>query len=143
MVMAGWMAPHVLPLRAETVPADGRDWTATHRLRVDCGCSAEVFRHLAARGVEQGWRERVHLNQPQPEWTAVLRRAGFEVAVSAVRSGPRLALTDPGGRTWQGGYAQRRPQPGVALEDVNIMRVFHAGGDPERMPAYGCASNNL
>lgn len=141
-LMAWWMAPHVLPLRAETLPENSPFWTATHLLRVDCGCSAEVFRHLMARGVEPGWREQVHLNRPQGEWTDALRRAGFEVAVSTVRSGPRLALADPAGRTWQGGYSRRRPQAGVPLEDLSIMRVFHAGGDPTRVPAYGCAGNN-
>jgi len=141
VVTAWWMAPHVLPLRAETIPGESRDWTATHLLRVDCGCSAEVFRHLAARGVQPGWRERVHLNRPQPEWTGALRRAGFEVAVTTVRSGPRLALAAPSGRTWQGGYAMHRPQPGVALKDLSTMRTFHAGSDPDRVPAYGCAGN--
>jgi hypothetical protein len=143
VVMAWWMAPHVLPLRAETIRVDVPGWTATHLLRVDCGCSAEVFRHLAGRGVQPGWRERVHLNRPQPEWSEALRRAGFEVDVSMVRAGPRLALTDPAGRTWQGGYAKVRPQPGVVLEDLSMMRIFHAGGEPNRVPAYGCASNNL
>lgn len=143
VVTAGWMAPHVLPLRAETVPTGSREWTATHLLRVDCGCSAEVFRHLAARGAQSGWRERVHLNRSQPAWTKELRRAGFEVVVTTVRTGPRLALTDPHGRTWQGGYAKHRPQAGVALEDLATMRTFHAGSGPHRVPAYGCASNEI
>jgi hypothetical protein len=142
VVTAWWMAPHVLPLRAETIPAASREWTATHSLRVDCGCSAEVFRHLSGRGAQPGWRERVLLNRPQPEWTTALHDAGFEVVVTTVRSGPRLALSDPSGRTWQGGYAKQRPQLGVELEDLSLMRSFHAGSDPNRLPAYGCASNN-
>jgi hypothetical protein len=142
-VTAWWMAPHVLPLRAESVPGVAREWTATHLLRVDCGCSAEVFRHLSARGAQTGWRERVHLNRPQPEWSDALQRAGFEVVVTTVRTGPRLALADPSGRTWQGGYAKHRPQPGVTLEDLSTMRIFQAGSAPNRVPAYGCASNEL
>ncbi len=143
LVTAWWMAPHVLPLRADTVATESRAWTATHLLRVDCGCSAEVSRHLVTRGAQSGWRERVYLNRPQAEWTRALQHAGFEVAVMAVRSGPRLALTDPAGRTWQGGYSKHRPQPGVTLEDLPTMRTFFAGHDPDRVPAYGCASNNL
>ena len=140
-ILAGWMVPHTLPLRAIAMPIQSTPWTATHLLRTDCDCSAAVYRHLIARRARPDWQENVHLNLPRPEWIPPLERAGFRVEVTGVRSGPRLVLNGPSGQRWQGGYAPRRPRPGVALEDLASMQSFRAGRPPGPIAAYGCATN--
>jgi len=146
VILATWMAPHVLPLRAAAMPPSISDstsqWTANHHLRIDCDCSAAVYRHLIARRARPDWDEIVQLNLPRPEWILPLQRAGFRVEVTGVGSGPRLVLHGPSGQTWQGGYAPRRPRPGLALEDLASMHSFRAGSHLASVPAYGCASNN-
>lgn len=143
MILATWMAPHALPLRAATMPvSNATTWTATHQLRIDCDCSAAVYQHLLDRRADPGWNEIVHLNRARPEWIAPLHKAGFHVEITSVRSGPRLVLTGPAGQFWQGGYAPRRPRRGLALEDLSIMQSFRVGRNLASMPAYGCASSN-
>ena len=146
VILATWMAPHVLPLRAVAMPSPRSDstsqWIANHHLRIDCDCSAAVYRHLIARRARPDWDEIVQLNLSRPEWIPPLQRAGFRVEVTGVRSGPRLVLHGPSGQTWQGGYAARRPRPGWALEDLASMQSFRAGSHPGSVAAYGCAGNN-
>jgi len=141
VILAGWMAPHTLPLRAAPLLNQISEWTATHLLRTDCDCSAAVYRHLIARRARPDWHENVQLNLVRPEWIPSLERAGFRVEVTGVRSGPRLVLSGPSGQTWQGGYSPRRPRPGVSLEDIASMESFRAGRSPGLIAAYGCATN--
>lgn len=136
------MAPHTLPLRLHAVEAAGA-WSATHSLRVDCDCSAAVFRHLVARRAQPGWRETVVFNRAAPQWADALAEAGFAVQVRAVRSGPHLALSSPSGQVWQGGYSRKRPRPELPLEDLQTMHAFRNDRVPlTSLPAYGCADNS-
>jgi hypothetical protein len=141
LLLAGWMAPHALPLRLNAVQAAG-SWSATHSLRVDCDCSAAVFRHLVNRRAQPGWQETVAVNRAVPEWTNALEQAGFVVQVRHVRSGPHLALSSPSGQVWQGGYSRKRPRPGLPLEDLQTMQTFRDARVPlTAISAYGCAGN--
>ena len=159
LLIGSLMAPHWLPLPAlNTLPGtatkiawDRTDcWHAIHVLATDCPCSRSVGDYLVRRGPVCGVDESILIIGPGADDLAgelrarkyLVRRTTSERVFEdlAVRGGPWLVLIDPKGQTrYSGGYASRRPRPGVAYQDLDLLRRLQSGEEVAPYAAFGCA----
>jgi hypothetical protein len=161
VVVASLMGSHLIPIPAgastaavkplELARAPGSRWQAVHVLTEGCPCSAAVAEYLVSRGVAADVSEEVWIAGDGNELSNELASRGFRIERvtaeqlhhahgASVLGAPWLLLLDPQGNlAYSGGYAQRRPQHGVELEDLAILRQLQSGQPVASRPAFGCA----
>ncbi len=131
-----------------TLRADGTRWLAVHVLYGECGCSARVAEHLAARDPLTDVREHVLFIGRDPALRSKLEARGYGVdeldeadaeSRFGLRAAPMLLVLDPDDTLrWSGGYTDAKRGP--AIQDVAIIRGALAGAPLPEKPVFGCAT---
>jgi len=161
VVVASLMGSHLIPIPAGASVATAKPfeqasgsrsrWQAVHVLSEGCPCSAAVAEYLLRRGPAADVSEQVWIAGDGNDLSNELAPRGFKIQRvtaeqlhhahgASVLGAPWLLLFDPQGTlAYSGGYAERRPQPGVELEDLKILHQLQSGRPVAPMPAFGCA----
>jgi hypothetical protein len=155
VVSAYLLAGHLITMPAPTASrietplgeTPRADWSMTHVLSTECGCSIRVLEHLLATERPEGVRERILVLGSGHTLLDRLRAAGFtveqrqsdrlheELGVEAV---PALLIADPEGRVvYSGGYTDRKQARRIV--DLELYTNIREHREVKPLPLYGCA----
>ncbi len=129
-------------------PEGHRGWHAVHVLYSECRCSENVVTHHVMRPRLEAVAETLlWVGRPTPSSVRAAERGQRVPVVDPdalerdyhVEAAPLLVAADDRDRIrYAGGYSERKQGP--SIEDVSIVRELLAGGDPDSLPLFGCAT---
>ncbi len=148
------LGQHMVPFQvnAEQAPENlGKEFTVSHFLNPDCGCSSKVMEHLIERGSIQDLEETIYFIGREDQTADRLRARGFKILVVPedlaladfqVEAVPLLRIASRDRVIYAGAYGKDQKHS-RKYDDLAIIEAARHGEGREGLPMFGCINGKV